>query len=192
VLCVTPEPAGLRLPTTEIVPPQGLWGFVFKRLFLVAAIALIMVWAIGNTKKGMIEAVLGLGAVIVIAAIEVPLLKRRWQRLEQRQLASLPGDVIYVGPARAESLPGSFDARPVPGELLVDQRGLTFTPKQTGQGPVLSITWTQMRNVSLHPISSAPLAGSLVLTLSGGSTRSFVVQRCASLADKLQNLPDRL
>jgi hypothetical protein len=36
------------------------------------------------------------------------------------------------------------------------------------------------------PISTAPVAGSLELTLCGGSTQSFVVQRCESLADVMK------
>jgi hypothetical protein len=49
-----------------------------------------------------------------------------------------------------------------------------------------------MAHIQLLPISAAPVAGSLVLSLRGGSTQNFVVQRCESLADKLQHLPERL
>ncbi|MGO9584116.1 MAG: hypothetical protein ACLP36_15075 [Acidimicrobiales bacterium] len=189
---MTAEPHGPKLPPTEIVPPRGLWRFVLTRVLTVAAIALVMVWAISNSRKGMIEAVVFLAVIILIATVEVPLLQRRWRREEERRLASLPGDAIYAGPARAESPPGAGGGRPVPGELVLDRRGLSFTPRRPGQVPALSIAWAEMSNISLRPVSAAPLAGSLVLTLAAGSTQSFVVQRCASLADKLQHLPERV
>lgn len=192
MLWVTPETPGLKLPTTEVVAPRGLWRFVFTRLFTVAAIALVMVWALSNTKRGMIEAVIFLGAVLLIATVEVPLLQRRWHRLEERRLDSLPADAIYAGPARVESPEGAPAGRPIPGELVLDRKGVSFTPKREGQAPGLMLTWPEMRHIELRPISSAPLAGSLVLTLAGGSTRRFVVQRCDSLAKELQRLPERV
>jgi hypothetical protein len=189
---VTASPPRPSLPTTEVVPPKGLWQFVFKRLLLVAAIALVMVWAVGNTGRGMLEAVVVLALVILIAAVQVPLFQRRWRRLEELRLQSLPAGAIYAGPARAESLPGSEDGRPVPGELLFDATGLSFTPKQPARAKALRVKWTEMSHIRLNPISYAPLAGSLVITLPGGSTQSFVVQRCASLAEKLQHLPQQM
>ena len=48
-----------------------------------------------------------------------------------------------------------------------------------------------MTHIKLSPIPIAPVAGSLELTLRGGSTQSFVVQRSESLADKLQHLPEQ-
>jgi hypothetical protein len=174
-----------------VVPPKGLWRFVITRLLTVAAIALVMVWAISNTKKGMIEAVIFLGAIILIAAVEVPLLQQRWSRLERRRLESLPAGVIYAGPARLEAPKDAPASRPLPGELLVDRRGVSFTAK-AAQTPVLNLAWSEISHVSLRPISSAPLAGSLVLTVAGGATHRYVVQRCASLADALVHLPERV
>ena len=177
---MTTQSSGNRLPTTEVAPPKGLWQFVLKRLLLVAVIALIMVWAISDSRKG------------TIAAIEVPLLERRWRRLEEQRLASLPEGAIYAGPARAEGAPGSGSGRPVAGELILDAKGVSFTPKRTAQVGNLSFGWAEMSHIKLNPITYAPLAGSLVLTLAGGTTQNFLVQRCGSLADKLQNLSERL
>jgi hypothetical protein len=171
-----------------VVPPKGLWRFVFTRLAAIAAIALVMVWAISNTPKGMLEAIVFLAAVVLIAAVEVPFLQHRWQRLEKRRLESLPADTIYAGPARVESPPGAGGGRPVAGELVLDGLGLSFTPKHADQAPILKFSWTEMTHIALHPISMAPLAGSLELTLAKGATHRFVVQRCSSLADELQHL----
>jgi hypothetical protein len=192
VLCVTAQPRGSKLPTTEVVPPRGLWQFVAKRLLLVAVIALVMVWALSDSKKGTIAAVIFLAAIALIAAIQVPLLQRRWRRLEAGRLASLPADTVYAGPARAESPPGSGSGRPVPGEIILDATGLSFLAKRETPANSFSFKWHEMSHIRLSPISYAPLAGSLVLTLARGSTQSFVVQRCGSLADTLQHLPERL
>jgi hypothetical protein len=192
VLPVTAATPGARLPTTEVVAPKGLWRFVFTRLLAVAAIALVMVWAISNTPKGMIEAIVFLAVVVVIAAIQVPFLQRRWQRLEERRLESLPADTIYAGPARVETPASAGGGRPVAGEIVLDGLGLSFTPKHTGQAPPLRFSWAEMSHLALHPISMAPLAGSLELTLAKGTTHRFLVQRCASLADELRHLPDRI
>ena len=189
---MTTQPSGNRLPTTEVAPPKGLWQFVLKRLLVVAVIALIMVWAISDSRKGTIAAVIFLAAIALIAAIEVPLLERRWRRLEEQRLASLPEGAIYAGPARAEGAPGSGSGRPVAGELILDAKGVSFTPKRTAQVGNLSFGWAEMSHIKLNPITYAPLAGSLVLTLAGGATQNFLVQRCGSLADKLQNLSERL
>jgi hypothetical protein len=75
---------------------------------------------------------------------------------------------------------------------MLDRQGLSFTPRRATEVPVLSVTWAEMTHIRLLPISVAPVAGSLELTLRGGSTQSFVVQRCESLAEKLQHLPERL
>jgi len=175
-----------------VVPPKGLWQFVLKRLLLVAVIAVVMVWAISDSRKGMIAAIIFLAVIGLIATIQVPLLQRRWRRLEERRLTSLPGGAIYAGPARAEGSPGSGSGRPIPGELIVDSEGVSFIPKRAAQAGNLHFKWAEMSQIKLNPITSAPLAGSLVLTLAGGATQSFLVQRCGSLADKLRHLPERL
>lgn len=189
---MTAEPQGTRVPTTDVVAPQGLWQFVFKRLLLVAAIALVMVWAIGNTHKGMIEAISFLALIIVLAAVEIPLLQHRWNRQEQQRLETLPPGVLYAGPARVESDSANSHERPVPGELVLDDKGISFTPKRVGQAALMSLAWSDMRHIDLHPMSGAPLAGSLILTLARGSTHRFVVQRCTSLADVLLHLSERI
>ena len=181
----------MRLPTTEVVAPKGLWRFVLTRLLTVAAIALVMVWAISPTKEGVIEAVVFLGAIIVLAAVEVPLMQRRWRRLEKLRIEALPAGVIYAGPARVEAAERAPGTKPVPGELLVDRAGMSFTPK-AAEMPPFSVAWSDMSRVTLRPISTAPLAGSLVLTVAAGTTHRFVVQRCASLADALAHLQERV
>ena len=191
-VAVTPQPAGPKLPTTEVAKPKGLWQFVLKRLLLVAVIAVVMVWAISDSRKGIVAALVFLAVIALIAAIQVPLLQRRWRRLEEQRLASLPEGAIYVGPARAEGLSGSGSARPVPGELVLDAEGISFIPKRADQAGNLSFKWADMSHIRLNPITYAPMAGSLELTLARGATQSFLVQRCGSLADKLQHLPQRL
>ena len=186
------EPSELRLPTCEIVPPKGLWQFVITRVLAVAALGFIMAVGLNHSSKMVIAATLFLAVMTALAAIQVPLIKRRWRRLEQSRLRSLSGDAIYAGPARAESLPGTRGSRHVAGELVLDGQGLSFTPRRATEAPALKITWAKMTHIRLLPISTAPVAGSLELTLRGGSTQSFVVQRCESLADKLQHLPERL
>ena len=151
-----------------------------------------MAVGLDRSSKTVIAAIVFLSVVILIAAAQVPLLHRRWHRLEENRLKALPGDPIYAGPARAENLPGAVGNRPVAGELVLDGRGLSFTPRRATQGPPLTIAWGEMANVRLSPISTAPVAGSLELTLHGGATQSFLVQRCESLAEKLQHLPERL
>jgi hypothetical protein len=99
--------------------------------------------------------------------------------------------VIYAGPARLEAPKDAPASRPLPGELLVDRRGVSFTAK-AAQIPALNVAWSEISHVALRPISSAPLAGSLVLTVAGGTTHRYVVQRCASLADALAHLPERV
>ncbi|MGO9961983.1 MAG: hypothetical protein ACLPUG_00975 [Acidimicrobiales bacterium] len=183
------EPAEIRLPPREVVPPKGLWRFVITRVLAVAALGFIMAVGLNHSSKTVIAAAIFLVLMILIAALQVPLFKRRWHRLEEDRLKSLPGDPIYAGPARVDS-PGG--GRPVAGELVLDSRGITFTPKRTQDMASLRITWGQMTHIRLLPISTAPVAGSLELSLHGGATQSFVVQRCESLAAKLQHLPDRL
>ena len=192
LLFVTGEPAGLRLPTREVVPPKGLWRFVIIRVLAVAALGFIMAAALNHSSRGMIAATAFLAVMFLIAAVEVPLFKRRWRRLEQQRLASLPGDAIYAGPARAQSLQPGGGSRPVAGEIVLDGHGFSFTPRRATDAPPLNIAWAEMAHIQLLPISAAPVAGSLVLSLRGGSTQNFVVQRCESLADKLQHLPERL
>jgi hypothetical protein len=174
------------------VRPKGLWRFVFTRLVTVAAIALVMVWALNNTRRGVIEAIVFLGVIALVAAVQVPLFQQRWRHLDERRLESLPSDTIYAGPARAESPPGAVGNRPVPGELVLNGKGVSFIPKRAGELPTSSVTWAEISHIRLQPISAAPLAGALVLTVAGGSKRSFVVQRCQSLADALSQLPERL
>jgi hypothetical protein len=181
-----------RLPAREIVPPKGLWRFVITRVLAVAALGFIMAVGLNHSSKVVISATVFLAVMVLIAAVEVPLFKRRWRRLEQERLSSLSAGTIYAGPARAENLPGAVGNRPIAGELVLDRWGLSFTPKRATEVRVLNIAWTEMTHIRLLPISAAPVAGSLVLTLAGGSTRSFVVQRCESLADKLQHLPGPL
>ena len=157
-----------------------------------AALGFIMAIGLNHSSKVIIAATIFLGVVSLIAAIQVPLLKARWRRLEESRLRSLPADVIYAGPARVENLPGAGKRRQVAGELMLDRQGLSFTPRRATEVPVLSVTWAEMTHIRLLPISAAPVAGSLELTLCGGSTQSFVVQRCESLAEKLQHQPERL
>ena len=190
---MTQQPRAQKLPTTDVAPPKGLWQFVLKRLVLVALIALVMVWAISDSRKGTIAAMVFLALIALIAAIEVPILERRWRRLEQQRLASLPPGAIYAGPARAEEPEGSGSRRPIPGELILDATGVSFLPKRATPNGKLSFKWAEISHVKLDPITYAPLAGALVLTLArGGATQSFLVQRCGSLADKLAHLPERL
>jgi hypothetical protein len=189
---VTKEPSELRFPTREIVPPRGLWRFVITRVLAVAALGFIMAVGLDHSSKAIIAATIFLAAMLLIAAIQVPLLKGRWRRLEESRLKSLSGDPIYAGPARAENLPGARGGRQIAGELVLDRQGLSFTPRRATELPALNIAWSDMTNIRLFPISTAPVAGSLELTLHGGDTHSFVVQRCESLADKLQHLPERL
>ena len=157
-----------------------------------AALGFIMAVGLNHSSKTMIAATIFLVLMILIAAVQVPLFKRRWRRLEESRLRSLPGDPIYAGPARAESLPGGVGGRPVAGELVLDSQGISFTPRRTQDMPSLNIAWGQMTHIRLLPISTAPVAGSLELTLHGGATQSFVIQRCESLAAKLQHLPECL
>ena len=138
----------------------------------------------------MIEALVFLGVVAVVAAVQVPLLQQRWRRLENERLASLPAGAFYAGPARAEGSPGAGE-KPVPGELVLDKNGVSFTPKREAP-PGSSIAWAKIASARLRPVSTAPLAGSLELSLIGGSKQSYVVQRCESLADALSHLPERL
>ena len=106
------EPSELRLPTREIVPPKGLWQFVITRVLAVAALGFIMAVGLNHSSKIVIAATFFLGLMTLLAAIQVPLIKRRWRRLEQTRLESLSGDAIYAGPARAESLPGTTAQSP--------------------------------------------------------------------------------
>ena len=187
-----PEPSpGRRIPTTDIVRPKGLWRFVFTRLATVAAIALVMVWVLNNTRRGVTEAVIFLAAIALVAAVQVPLLKSRWRRLDQQRLAALPEGAIYAGPARAESSSGS-GGRPVPGELLLDRGGVSFTPRRADATVPSKLSWAGISHVELRPVAAAPLAGSLVLTVGGGIKHSFLVQRCEGLADVLSELAQLL
>jgi hypothetical protein len=151
-----------------------------------------MAVGLNHSSKTVIAATVFLVLMILIAALQVPLFKRRWRRLEQNRLRSLPGDPIYAGPARVERLAGGAAGRPVAGEIVVDDQGISFAPRRSQDMPPLHITWGQMTHVRLLPIATAPVAGSLELTLHGGATQSFVIQRCESLAAKLQHLPERL
>lgn len=186
------EPSELRLPTREVVPPRGLWRFVITRVLAVAALGFIMAIGLNHSSKVVIGAIFFLGLMVLLAAIQVPLFQRRWRRQEQTRLESLSGNAIYAGPARADNLPGTTRSRQVAGELVLDRQGFSFTPRHATDAPTLNIGWAQMTHIRLSPIPLAPVAGSLELTLSGGSTQSFVVQRCESLADKLQRLPEQL
>ena len=189
---VTREPSEPGLPTREIVPPRGLWRFVITRVLAVAALGFIMAVGLDHSSKVMIAATVFLAAMTLIAAVQVPLFKRRWRRLEENRLRSLSGDAIYAGPARAASLPGAGGGRQVAGELVLNKQGFSFTPRRATEVPPLNIAWAEMTHIRLLPISTAPVAGSLELVLAGGSTQSFVVQRSESLAEKLQHLPERL
>ncbi len=151
-----------------------------------------MAIGLDHSSKALLAATIFLAVVALIAVAQVPLLKRRWRRLEDNRLDSLSPDAIYAGPARAEDLPGAVGNRQVPGELVLHAKGLSFTPRRALDAPVLNLAWAEMTHIRLLPISTAPVAGSLRLTLRGGATHSFLVQRCESLADKLQNLPQQL
>ena len=186
------EPSELRFPTREIVPPKGLRPFVITRVLAVGALGFIMAVGLNHSSKVIVAATIFLGVVALLAAIQVPLLKRRWLRLEESRLRSLSGDAIYAGPARAENLPGASGSRQIGGELVLNRQGLSFTPRRSTEVPALNIAWADMTHIRLSPISNAPVAGSLEVTLFGGSTQRFVVQRCESLANKLQHLPERL
>ncbi len=172
--------------------PQGLWRFVITRVLAVAALGFIMAIGLNHSSKVIIAAAVFLTFMTLIAVAQVPLLKRRWRRLEEDRLRSLEGNAIYAGPARAENLSGAGGRRQVAGELVLDRRGLSFAPRRATEGPPLHIAWEEMSHIRLVPISNAPVTGSLELTLCRGSTHNFVVQRCESLADKLQNLPEQL
>ena len=189
---MTSEPHEPRLPTREIVRPQGLWQFVITRVLAVAALGFIMAIGLNHSSRVVIAATVFLAFMTLIAVGQVPLLKRRWRRLEDNRLRSLEGDAIYAGPARAENLPGAVGRRQVAGELVLDRRGLSFAPRRATEGPPLRIAWGEMSHIRLVPISNAPVAGALELTLCRGPAQNFVVQRCESLADKLQNLPEQL
>lgn len=189
---MTKEPPEPKLPTREIVRPQGLWRFVITRVLAVAALGFVMAIGLDHSSKVIIAATIFLALMTLIAAVQVPLFKRRWRRLEENRLRSLAGDAIYAGPARAESLPGARGSRQVAGELVLDRRGLSFAPRRATEVPPLHIAWEEMTHIRLVPIPNAPVAGSLELTLCRGSTQNFVVQRCESLADKLQSLPEQL
>ena len=189
---MTKEPAEIRLPPCEVVPPKSLWRFVITRVLAVAALGFIMAVGLNHSSKTVIAAAVFLLLMIVIAAAQVPLFQRRWRRLEENRLKSLPGDPIYAGPAARESPPGRVKGRPVAGELVLDSQGISFTPRRTQDMASLRIAWGQMTQIRLLPISTAPVAGSLELTLHGGATQSFVIQRCESLAAKLQRLTDHL
>lgn len=189
---MTKEPAEIRLPPREVVPPKGLWRFVLTRVLAVAALGFIMAVGLNHSSKAVIAATIFLVLMILIAAAQVPLFKRRWRRLEEDRLRSLPGHPIYAGPARAESPPGGGGGRPVAGELVLDRQGISFTPRRSQDMPALDIAWGEMAQIRLLPIPTAPVAGSLELTLHGGATQSFVIQRCESFAAKLQDLPERL
>jgi hypothetical protein len=151
-----------------------------------------MAVGLNHSSKTVIAATIFLFLMILIAAAQVPLFKRRWRRLEESRLRSLPDNAIYAGPARVESLSEGVRNHLVAGELVLDSQGISFTPRRTQDMPSLRIAWGQMTHIRLLPISTAPVAGSLELTLHGGATQSFVIQRCESLAAKLQQLPDHL
>ena len=59
-------------------------------------------------------------------------------------------------------------SRQVPGEIVLDGHGFSFAPRRATAALPLDIAWAEMTHIQLLPISAAPVAGSLVLSLRGG------------------------
>lgn len=186
---VPPEPpSGLPLPATEVASPKSLWRFLVVRLAVVATIALLMDFFLARTNRDFVEAAIFLALVGLVAMLQVPLLERRWRRLDRERRDRLGPETIFAGAARAEV---SDSAKPVPGELVLNRAGMSFTPRKPTEQGGFSAAWSDIARVSLRPAAAAPLAGSLEITFSGGPPRTFLVQRCGPLAEVLSELGER-
>jgi hypothetical protein len=176
-------------PTTPPLSPSAIqfavlpWQTTRLRLG-VPVIALALVLTLDLRLRGIIGAVIALGGIVLIIAIEAPVVLRS-QRLRQRErLLSLPNGAFYA--CRGTTvLPGHRSQ--IAGNMILDRQGITFTPLRE-ERPPLTVDWSEVVRLQLAR-SRTPVAGSLVLDKSDGTKQTFIVRGWGRLAKILTSAP---
>jgi len=141
--------------------------------------------AINHRSSGVVGAVLALAVIALIIGVEVPWLLRRQQRKQADRLRNLPDGAFYAGLASTR-LPSRRGL--VQGALRFEVQGASFAPLR-GDRTASEIPWTSVARLRLRPAPGQPFAALLVLALSDGTERSFIVRGYSDLARILLSMP---
>jgi len=144
-----------------------------------------LVLALNHRSSGIIGAVIALVVIALIIGIEVPLILRSQRKRQDERLRKLPNGAFYA--CRGTTvLPGNRTQ--VAGNMVLDQRGITFTPLRDKKAPLI-VQWSEVIRLQLGRSRTQPLAGSLVLDKADGTKQAFQVRPWGDLAKVLTSAP---
>ncbi|MGN6722381.1 MAG: hypothetical protein ACTHJM_07195, partial [Marmoricola sp.] len=154
----------LRLPPMTLNPPVKAWIWVGRRLGIPAVVIVAVFFGSGALSGNSAEVVGALGALAFLAVLipsELALIYAAQRRRRERMLADTPGALFAavgyayrprtVGDTGLPRLAGRWA-----GRLVLDTRGISFTPRPSPTSPGSStIAWGSMSSLTLTPVSNS-------------------------------------
>jgi hypothetical protein len=192
------------LPEITVVRPEPFWRWFMRRLVrrFGPATVVLVAFAVFIAVRNRDPAVIALGLIpfgaAAIVALEAPAILWLADHQQAKLLAASPPGTIFAArvsrvevPGGAVSGPGFARRGKVPGILVVDRTGMSFTVSPIARGgPVrtkTSLSWQEVAEVALEPARS-PRIGLLRVTSTTGQVVAWV---CPGLPRLIQAL-DRL
>jgi hypothetical protein len=170
---------------TVTAPRLRYWQWITLRISLPMGAVLVfaVVTGISSHNSGMLYgALFATGAVIVIAAIEIPLIRGAVARRERRVRESSPAGTLFAAGgsqigylAGALTGPGESRRGLRSGRITIDQAGVNFrATRNDGHSRDTSLAWQQLSRLDVTPGSSPASARIKVVTTDGQTVTWFV------------------